>query len=467
MKPNTVFLEKRRLLGGLVIAFALAAVGCSDGFSLPTGEDTQGNSGNNGEDTGMIPESPLLRYLEPKSGQIAFIGSDGNLHLTNQAGSNLVDLTADASADKQTGNLSLYQSPAWSPDGKQVAFIQLQVNNTSGEVSESRILVTDANGQRDPVELFDSDVERPVFLDWSPDGRYLTFLAQANYRNTLALYLLDAEAGGEPQVVDVGGPLFYAWDPTGEQIMIHDEQALESFGGRLAVLSNFAGQVMEDDLAYTPIGFQSPAWSPDGDQALVAVQAEDPEDANLLALVDQSGQITRELAEFELTATFSWSPDGEHVAYVVSNDATAGNRVGSLNVVGVEDEDFHLTSEQNTVFAYFWSPDGNKIAYFTPSTVQNEETGEDVQYFSLRVLDIRNDESIELGAFVPTQDMARLLQLFDLYQPSTTIWSPNSENLVISAIFQGDNTAIIVLDATGQFDPRPVGSGFLAYWSPD
>jgi dipeptidyl aminopeptidase/acylaminoacyl peptidase len=464
MKPNTVFLEKRRLLGGLMIAFALAAAGCSDGFSLPTGEDTQNNSGTNGEDTALVPESPLLRYLEPKSGQIAFIGSDGNLHLTNQAGSNLIDLTADASADDVTGDLSIYQFPVWSPDGKQVAFMQLQANNTSGEVSESRILVTDANGKQDPVELFDSSVERPVFLDWSPDGRYLTFLAQASYRNTLALYLLDAEAGGEPQVVDVGSPLFYAWNPAGDQIMIHDEQALETFGGRLAVLSNFAGQVIEDDLAYTPFGFQSPAWSPDGDQALVAIQAEN---ANRLALIDQSGEITHELAEFELTATFSWSPDGEHIAYVVSDDATAGNRVGSLNVVGVEDEDFHLTSEQDNVFAYFWSPDGSKIAYFTPSTLQDEATGEDVQYFRLRVLDIQDGESIELAAFVPTQDMARLLQFFDLYQPSTTIWSPDSENLVISAIFQEDNAAIVVLDASGQFDPRPVGSGFVAYWSPD
>jgi TolB protein len=466
MKPNTVFLERRRLLGGLVIAFALAAAGCSDGFGLPAGENVQDSSGGNGEDARIVPESPLLRYLEPKSGQIAFIGSDGNLHLTNQAGSSLVDLTADASADEVTGDLSVYQFPAWSPDGKQVAFIHLNAN-ASGEVSESRILVADAAGKSDPVELFDSVVDRPIYLDWSPDGHYLTFLSEARYRSSLALYLLDAEAGGEPQVVDVGSPIFYAWNPAGDRIMIHDVQALEPFGGRLAVLSNFAGRVLEDDLAYTPVGFQTPAWSPDGDRALVAVQAEDPEDANLLALVDRSGQITRELAEFELTATFSWSPDGDHIAYVVPDDTAAGNRVGSLNVVGVEDEDFHLTSDQDNVFAYFWSPDGNKIAYFTPSTAQDETTGEDVQYFYLRVLNIRNGEEVELGTFVPTQDMARLLQLFDLFQPDMTIWSPNSENLVISALFQGENAVVVVLDASGQFDPRQVGSGFTAYWSPD
>jgi Tol biopolymer transport system component len=470
MRRSTVFQGRRRLLGGLVIAAALAAAGCSQGFSLPAGgEDEGGGSGGettSGETTDVIPESPLLRFLEPKSGQIAFIGSDGNLHLTNQGGSTLVDLTADAAADEVTGDLSVYQFPAWSPDGKRVAFIRVQ-GNATGRVSESWILVADAAGRDDPVELFDSEVERPVYLSWSPDGRYLSFLAEAGYRGTLALYLLDVEAGGEPQVVDVGGPIYYAWNPAGNQIMIHDEQVLEPLVGRLAVLSNFAGQVMENDLAYTPIGFQAPAWSPDGDQALVAVQADDPDGGSLLALVDQDGEITREVADFETTASFSWSPDGEYIAYVVAADPASGSRVGRLNVVGVEEEDFHLTGEEETVFAYFWSPDSRKIAYFSPENVQDEESGDSVLAFRLRVLDIQADEVTTLVTFIPTQDMTLLLQLFDMYQRSATIWSPNSENLVISALLQGEIPAVVVLDATGRFDPRPVGNGLVAYWSPD
>jgi TolB protein len=463
MKPRTVFRANIPLIGGLMIAASLAAAGCSGGFNLPAAGE--GDGAGNGEDTEVIPESPLLRFLEPKSGQIAYVGVDGNLHLTNQAGGNQVDLTADASADQETGDLSLYRFPAWSPDGKQVAFIRIRGTASSG-VEESRILVADAAGRNDPVELFVSEVERPVFLSWSPDGQYLTFLAEADYRNTLALYLLDAAEGGEPQVVDVGGPLYYAWNPAGNEIMIHDEQALEPLDGRLAVLSNFTGQVMENDLAYTPFGFQAPAWSPEGDRALVAVQADDPDEGNLLALVDQSGEIVRELTGFQTAATFSWSPDGEHIAYVVTDTPADEGRIGTLHVVGVEEEDFHLTSEEETVFAYFWSPDGSKIAYFTPELVQ-DENGEDVLLFHLNVLDIQADEVTELGTFLPTQDMTLLLQLFDLYQRSATIWSPNSENVVISTLLQGENAAVVVLDASDQFGPRLVGNGFAAYWSPD
>jgi TolB protein len=248
--------------------------------------------------------------------------------------------------------------------------------------------------------------------------------------------------------------------------MLHDEQMLEPFGGRLAVLSNFAGQVVESDLAYTPIGFQAPAWSPEGDRALVAVQADDPDDGNRLALVDQSGEITDEITGFDSLANFSWSPDGEYIAYVAADDPTGQNRLGGLNVVGVEGDEFHLASEEEEVFAYFWSPDSSKIAYFILTPVPDEETGEDVLFFRLNVLTVPDGEVTELGAFVPTQEMTLLLQFFDMYQRSMTIWSPNSENLVVSALLQGENPAVLVLDSSGQFDPRLVGNGIVAYWSP-
>ena len=44
----------------------------------------------------QVPQSPLLPFLERKSGLIAYIGTDWNIYSADQAGKNITAYTADA-----------------------------------------------------------------------------------------------------------------------------------------------------------------------------------------------------------------------------------------------------------------------------------------------------------------------------------------------------------------------------------
>ena len=45
----------------------------------------------------QLPQSPLLKQLERKSGLIAYMGADGNMYVSDQAGGNKIAFTEDAS----------------------------------------------------------------------------------------------------------------------------------------------------------------------------------------------------------------------------------------------------------------------------------------------------------------------------------------------------------------------------------
>jgi Tol biopolymer transport system component len=72
-------------------------------------------------------------------------------------------------------------NPAWSPDGKQIAF-------TAKRKGERDIYLIDANGTREP-ELLLQTPKRKNVEQWSPDGKYLVFNLEASDTNS-DLYLL-------------------------------------------------------------------------------------------------------------------------------------------------------------------------------------------------------------------------------------------------------------------------------------
>ena len=74
-----------------------------------------------------MPESPLLRNLERKSGLIALLGVDGNVYTTDQAGVALTPITTDANVSNSASRL-FYQFPTWSPDGEQLAYVRIQAS---------------------------------------------------------------------------------------------------------------------------------------------------------------------------------------------------------------------------------------------------------------------------------------------------------------------------------------------------
>jgi hypothetical protein len=83
----------------------------------------------------------------------------------------------------------------------------------------------------------------------------------------------------------------------------------------------------------------------------------------------------------------------------------------------------------------------------------------------LRIADPGDGTSRDVTTFRPTSDFLRILPFFDQYLRSTTIWSPDSRDLVLSGYDAAGQETIFVVSSDGSGDPRPLVSGTLAFWS--
>jgi len=194
---------------------------------------------------------------------------------------------------------------------------------------------------------------------------------------------------------------------------------------------------------------------------------------NELVVTNAQGELEKSIGTFELNTAFAWSNQSDLVAYIEGERTLGAGALGTLHVVDIETSEDLFTDEN--VYAFFWSPDDEKIAYFIPmisdgsssSSGQNDSNSQEQQQLlvQLKVLDIDTGESKVLYTFPPTDQFAAILPYFDQYHHSTTIWSPDSKNLVLSFLTGEGAPGIAVAAASGQLEPRVITQGYVAFWS--
>ncbi len=420
----------------------------------------QGQATETAEQPGFsLPQSPLLSVLERKVGLIAYVGPDGNVYTVDQSGKDPKQITTDANLVE--GNFHYYEFPTWSPDGKSLAFYGLQGTDETDVVST---LYTSGDDGTNLVEAYQSETNVPIYLSWSPDSSKVTFISSITGGSSLVLNMVPA-AGGEVEVLDVGTPYYWDWLPDSSGILVHsggpsslDPQA------RLAMLTLSDG-VVEDTLNLKPASFQSPALSPDGSQVLLSIESGN---GNQLVVTDRLGTIEKQVADVSDAVAFSWAPGGKRLAYI-SGQVFQGLLIGKLNFVELGDELKSVEADHENVMAFFWAPDGKQVAYFVPAQAapQEGDTSGDTGglLLSLYVADATTGKSKLIATYTPTPDFLRTLPYFDQYSRSTTIWSPDSQNLVVSAFLDQETPGIFVVPASGITEPRFLQPGTVGFWS--
>jgi len=298
--------------------------------------------------------------------------------------------------------------PQRSPDGKWVAYT-VATFDVEKDKRDSDIWMASWDGAQQIRVTFtaDSGESSPR---WSPDGRYLSFLAsrgnEEEKKRGAQLWLID-RAGGEAQkLTDVkGGVGDYAWSPDGKRIAFvssdldprdepeqmegwkrktappividryHFKQDREGYLQKLYshiwvfdVAAKKAEQVTKgtaDD--------SSPAWSPDGSR-LAFVGRRDPaadrnENSDVFVVDARAGAEPTKLTTFVGTNSGrpAWSPDGQWIAYLQGEEAKySAYQQSTVAVVAARGGPAKLLAsalDRPVTGPLVWTPDGKALLF--------------------------------------------------------------------------------------------------------
>lgn len=401
-----------------------------------------------------IPQSPALKFLERKAGTIAYIGNDGNVHLIDQSGTSNKQLTNDITPENR--NLNLYRLPAWSRDSNQLAFMRLQQvseNNLSSEIYV-------ANLEDETVNKIYTSNEFPIYMNWSPNHQEIGLLSGTGQAVILKNIFVN---GSDPKVLDVGNPFYFSYAPDGTTLLVH-KNGVENTIRQLAFLKTDS-DVIEYVLDEVPASFQAPAWSPSGEFILLSTFADDKQQ---IVLTDSAGENSKVITDVPLNSAFAWAPDSEQFAYILGETEIQNGALGPLHVADIFGREEIVINEN--VVGFFWSPDAKQLAYFIPFIYQPEnedgtQSTQEILLVSLQVLDTGSGESREIAVYPPTEQFFSIFPFIDQYHQSVTIWSPDSNNLVISFMQESGVPAIAIVPASGVTEPRFLVEGNYAVWS--
>jgi TolB protein len=401
------------------------------------------------------PETPLSL--------IAYVGNDGNIYTTGPNGKQPSAVTRDANLNPAAGQAGrFYQYPTWAPDGQRLAFVRFSSSQSGPEVS----LFSALSDGKNAVNIFTSQNFQPFYLSWSPNSQYIAFLG-SEASGALAQYLV-AASGGESKLISSGQPYYWDWSPDSHTLIVHIGGASSANPNARLAFIGLEGPNPKQELDLKPASFEAPAWSPAGDVLALATQNDEGDDE--LVLAGQDGKVKQVLAGLSGPVAFAWSPKGVYLAYPVLD--LAGS-VPTIHLVLLDSAhpNLHNQVSQGELVAFFWSPDGQKIAYFTlesgePSATSFQTVAQTKRSASLvvQVYDRLSGKTNVVATFVPTVSFQQILPFYSQYQRSVTVWSPDSQNLVLSGIDEAGENAIYTVGADGsQF--QKIADGDLAFWS--
>jgi Tol biopolymer transport system component/DNA-binding winged helix-turn-helix (wHTH) protein len=246
-----------------------------------------------------------------------------------------------------------YSDPAFSPDGKQIAFIWDGENPVRGDLYLQWV------GGQKPLRLTHTSTGRVCCADWSPDGRQIIFGRCDD--NGGGVYTIPALGGSERKLTDVvcqyGEAGDAIWTANGKSLVLADSCAPGAPPGIVV----FSLQTGEKRCLHSPPAYdeadRNPTLSPD--QRTVAFLRGGTGKYEIDTVAFSGGNL-RQLTNEEINwtnFTLMWSPDGKYIAFEPSRDRMARVPASGGPI------------EFNSVYPRIGtpSPDGRRLAYVEPA----------------------------------------------------------------------------------------------------
>lgn len=238
----------------------------------------------------------------------------------------------DADVDSSTPQGLFFQAePAWSPDGRTIAF----ASKRSGTF-DLYAMNADGSGTRRLTSTKDDDGQ-PT---WSPDGERIAFTRGSSGR----IYVMGADGSGVRRLtgeeVDEAEP---AWSPDG-RLIAYSRKAPGSSVRELWLVGPDGSQGRR----VTTLGgvAQAPAWSPDGRHIVFSANVDNAHFDIYEVRVD--GKDVRPVTSGDDSFEPSWSPDGATIAF------STGGAISAIDVETGEEQ--ILTDPDNNDSSPAWAP---------------------------------------------------------------------------------------------------------------
>jgi Tol biopolymer transport system component len=324
-----------------------------------------------------------------------------DLWVIDNASGKMIQLTVSKTRE-QTG------SPAWSPDGKQIAYVALRdgffnlfrkSSNAQGEEEllykgSAPMTLTDwsqdgnyltyfstdlsggglyalplaGSGERKPIEVF-RDKSQNQGPRLSPDSRVMTYTSNASGRTEVYAMLFDpaatpgaAPAAGPWQVSVQGGTGMVFWRKDGRELYyLAADRAVMS----VEVAGGATPQFGKPQVLFRPPADIAPGIAPgtasvsrDGERFVLAVPR--PQ-LRQLTVYDRAGKVLSKVGEPGLYNQANLSPDGTR-AVVMRNDPRTGNQdIWTIDLASGQGTS--ITNDTDPQNAPIWAPDGKQVAY--------------------------------------------------------------------------------------------------------
>jgi Tol biopolymer transport system component len=245
--------------------------------------------------------------------------------------------------------------PAFSPDGKHVAFTWTGENNENYNIwvrtlSElnPRQITTDPAEDRSPV--------------WSPDGKRLAFFRHSSKET--AIFISPSEGGIHAKLADVYATRIEAtgknldWSPDGRYIAVPDKNSPEE-PFRIVLVDVQTSQ--KTPLTSPPeryIGDSSPAFSPDG-RSLAFIRAPSSGVRDLFVINLRSLREERMTSDQRSILSEAWTPDGKWLLF--SSNRAGSHSLWMISASGGAPERLPGIGENTSEPSF--SADGTRLVY--------------------------------------------------------------------------------------------------------
>jgi Tol biopolymer transport system component len=293
----------------------------------------------------------------------------------------------------------------------------------------------------------------------------VSLLSYVQGEDTLELGLAPAGVEGGYRSLDRGAPFYWDWRADSLSMVTHVNTGRPGTTGERLSLLKVEPDLTRSEMSVDPGMFQSPSFSPDGQNIAYVSTAQSVSTLHLRALV---GSADRTVATETGSPFMEFSSDGKRIAYLAALSLQPVP-AGTLTVVDLGAGEKRHTLKESPVLEFFWAPNGRTLVFAVPDDGEKIDpmflASDEVAYIRLMGYDATSGKTWVIARFPPSRGFLSVLPYFDQYQRSSTMWSPDSRLIGFTALTADGSPGLYVAQADGNIKPRFLAQGDFAFWS--